>query len=274
MKWLDAIVYVLQKNIENGEDAPMRYTDIADAIMENSLRDSYGASPQNTVNVILRANTSLFNNVGLGLYSLTDEGKKYKPKTKTKPSIDDTLQNEEDVIVVDDKLKNELEKEYQSKIIKVFGMFWDRSKVNWSKGKLLGQQNSQSDPIEFNEVRGLYLLYDGREVVYAGQALEQPIIKRLKDHTKDRMSGRWNRFSWFGIDGVSPDGTITTVNDTITVNVGDLINAFEGLLIEGLEPRQNRKQGNKFGDEYIQANDSDMQQERAKIEIIKGLLTH
>lgn len=157
----------------------------------------------------------------------------------------------------------EIEKENKSKIIKIFGMFWDRTKINWADGKMEGQQNSKSDPLDFTNVRGIYLLYDGREVVYVGQALDSSILKRLKDHTRDRLSGRWNRFSWFGIDGINPDGSIAKVEDVFNVNLGDLINSLEGILIEGLEPRQNRKQGNKFGDEYIQVIDYEIQKEQA-----------
>ena len=49
----------------------------------------------------------------------------------------------------------------------------------------------------------------------------------------------------------------------LNINIGDLINSLEGILIEGLEPRQNRKQGNKFGDEYIQVIDYEIQKDQA-----------
>ncbi len=44
---------------------------------------------------------------------------------------------------------------------------------------------------------------------------------------------------------------------TFSIELKDMINAFEGIMIEGLEPRQNRKAGNEFGDEYIQISEND-----------------
>lgn len=265
MKWLDAIIKVLQNNkTESGDFEPMHYVDITNAIIDGNLRQKFGSTPQNTVNANITTHPNLFNSLGLGLYGLTEEGQKYAIKVIEPQQIDveqhvdvDELEETQEAINI------EIEKENKSKIIKIFGMFWDRTKINWADGKMEGQQNSKSDPLDFTNVRGIYLLYDGREVVYVGQALDSSILKRLKDHTRDRLSGRWNRFSWFGIDGINPDGSIAKAEDVFNVNLGDLINSLEGILIEGLEPRQNRKQGNKFGDEYIQVIDYEIQKEQA-----------
>lgn len=269
MKWVDAIISVLKNNrSESGEYEPMHYVDITNAIIDGNLRDKFGKTPQNTVNANINMNPTLFTNLGLGLYGLTEEGIKYEIEIPHKPSViealptidDETEEVQEDI---DPNISEEIEKDNKSKIIKVFGMFWDRAKVNWADNKMEGQQNSKSDPIDFKDIRGIYMLYDGREVIYVGQALDSPIVKRLKDHTRDRLSGRWNRFSWFGLDGINPDGTISKTEDKFTINLVDLINSLEGVLIEGLEPRQNRKQGNRFGDEYIQVIDSNIQKEQA-----------
>ena len=265
MKWLDAIIKVLQNNkSENGDFEPMHYVDITNAIIDGNLRQKFGGTPQNTVNANITTHPNLFNSLGLGLYGLTEEGQQYAVEENVPLQVNaeqhvdvDELEEAQEVI------NSEIEKENKSKIIKIFGMFWDRTKINWADGKMEGQQNSKSDPLDFTNIRGIYLLYDGREVVYVGQALDSSILKRLKDHTRDRLSGRWNRFSWFGIDGINPDGSIVKADDVLNVNIGDLINSLEGILIEGLEPRQNRKQGNKFGDEYIQVMDYEIQKEQA-----------
>lgn len=223
MKWIDAIVAVLQNNkAENGDYEPMHYVDITNAIIDGNFREKFGRTPQNTVNANITTHSNLFNSLGLGVYGLTEYGQKYEVKDKSKPYF-------EEQHIVDD----------------------------------LEEVQEDSDPIDFKDVRGIYLLYEGREVVYVGQALDSPIVKRLKDHTRDRLSGRWDRFSWFGLDGVNPDGSIVKVGDIFSVNISDLINSLEGILIEGLEPRQNRKQGNKFGDEYIQVVDYEIQKEQA-----------
>ena len=103
-------------------------------------------------------------------------------------------------------------------------------------------------------MRGVYLLYDFREVVYVGQAMgDSSIANRLKDHTRDRHASRWNRFSWFGIDKVDSDtGDIIATQDNISIDLNNLIDDLECLLIEEIEPRQNRKGGNNFGNEYYQ----------------------
>lgn len=269
MKWIDAIITVLQNSrTENDLYEPMHYVDITNAIIDGNLREKFGRTPQNTVNANITTHPNIFSSLGLGLYGLTEEGQRYKVKEKYQPSIEkqqyvDDEELEEIQEDSDPQINIEIEKENKSKIIKVFGMFWDRNKVNWTDGKMDGQQNSKSDPIDFKDIRGIYLLYDGREVIYVGQALDSSIVKRLKDHTRDRLSGRWDRFSWFGLDGINPDGTIAKTEDMLNINIGDLINSLEGILIEGLEPRQNRKQGNKFGDEYIQVIDYEIQKDQA-----------
>lgn len=267
MKWLDAIIKVLQNNkSENGDFEPMHYVDIANAIIDGNLRQKFGSTPQNTVNANITTHPNLFNSLGLGLFGLTEEGRKYTVVENSPLQVNEEQHVDVDVNELEEAqevINSEIEKENKSKIIKIFGMFWDRTKINWADGKMEGQQNSKSDPLDFTNIRGIYLLYDGREVVYVGQALDSSILKRLKDHTRDRLSGRWNRFSWFGIDGINPDGSIVKADDVLNVNIGDLINSLEGILIEGLEPRQNRKQGNKFGDEYIQVMDYEIQKEQA-----------
>lgn len=278
MKWIDAVIYTLQNNrTDSGDYEPMHYSEITDAIIENNLRSKFGLTPQNTVNATMTAHPDLFISLGLGIYGLTENGKEYIVKDAPTPTIEtpETPEIQEDTDSdtpeeSDPKIAEEIENENRSKIVKIFGMFWDRFKVNWSANKMQGQQNIKSDPIDFNEVRGIYLLYDGREIIYVGQAHDTPIFKRLKDHTKDRLSGRWNRFSWFGLDGIdSETGKIIKTSEDNNINLGDLLNSLEGILIEGLEPRQNRKQGNKFGDEYIQVSDPSMEKDKAQKYILE-----
>ena len=52
----------------------------------------------------------------------------------------------------------------------------------------------------------------------------------------------------------------------------NLANAFEAILIEGLEPRQNRKGGNDFGFEFIQVPDTEMEDEKMTMKVIQKLL--
>ena len=106
-------------------------------------------------------------------------------------------------------------------------------------------------PVDFCKQPGIYLLYDGREVIYAGRTTDRPLGKRLYEHTIDRMSTRWDRFSWFGFLPVSDNGSLGDL--PTTYDAGKLIPALESILIEALEPRQNRKRGDDLsGVEYLQ----------------------
>ncbi len=86
--------------------------------------------------------------------------------------------------------------------------------------------------------------------------------QRLFEHTRDRLTGRWNRFSWFGVRGVQDNGELTQI-PTVGIGVGGLIATMEALLIEGLEPPQNRRQGDGFNAvEFIQETDPEVVRER------------
>ena len=259
MKWIDAIIKVLNENKQdNGEYIPMHYRDVTNAIIERNLCKTYGITPQNTVNAYMSTHPDLFASSGGGYYGLSQAGIAYAENNinKTNDSKDADIED-----VQADQIKKEIEKENESKIIKLFGMFWDRSKIECERS-MKGRQNIRSGAVDFKDARGVYVLYDGREAIYVGQALKTPILKRLKDHTKDRLSGRWNRFSWFSVDGINQDGTIAMTDNKFPISLDDLINALEGIMIECMETSQNRKQGDDFGDEYIQDENPEVDKEQ------------
>ena len=131
-------------------------------------------------------------------------------------------------------------------IIKAFGMFWRRDWVDWTtKPALLGQQQEGADPVNFAEQSGVYLLHNGREVIYVGRLTEKRLATRLSEHTRDRLNGRWDRFSWFGLLKVTAEGKLVQ-EDIGSITREDIIVTLEALLVEGLEPRQNRKRGDAF----------------------------
>ncbi len=265
MTWTDAIIKVLQQNQNNGEYIPMHYIDITNSIVENNFKEILGKTPQNTVSAYLTTKRHLFESSGAGIYGLTDKGKKYEVINANSISLNKEKDDGKDPVII-----RKIEENERTKVIKVFGMYWNRDNISWEKSpKLLGQQSAGADHVDFSEIRGIYLLYDGREVIYVGQAINQPILQRLRQHTIDRLSGRWNRFSWFGIDGIdSVNGFVVKSAQLLNVDIANLANALEGIMIEGLEPRQNRKQGNQFGDEYLQVINKDIQKRRIINEFI------
>jgi hypothetical protein len=109
-----------------------------------------------------------------------------------------------------------------------------------------------------------YLLHDRREVVYVGRTTDRALGARLREHTTDRLGGRWDRFSWFGILPVKSDGTLAS-SPSEAFNIENLIATMEALLIEGLEPPQNRKRGDGFSAvEFIQTVDPEIEKRRER----------
>jgi hypothetical protein len=235
MEWLDAIIKVLEE-----ENSPLHYTEITDLIVKKNYRDKLGATPQQTVSSIItteikKGEKSIFEKVGRGIYKL---------KESSKSTISDIKVNDED----------------NFQIINSFGLYWNREHVNWKKSNpnLFGIQYEGADPVNFNEQIGIYLLYDSREIIYVGRAVDTNIAKRLKEHTQDRLAGRWNRFSWFGFYPVNNEGKLEKKFKN-NANSSELAQVIEAILIEVIEPRQNRKQGDSFnGKEFLQYEDEEI----------------
>ena len=238
LNWRDAIIRVLQ-----GQPDPMHYTGIAEAIAEQGLRSEFGATPAASVNATISVSLqnegedSPFIRAGRGLYALRN------PTTQPAPSVEATAEEPD-----------------ETGLINAFGMYWARANVLWvSTPLILGQQQPGSTPVDFCNQRGVYLLHDGRAVVYVGRTTDQPLGVRLRQHISDRLNGRWDRFSWFGVYPVAESGALNS-NARGSYTLDMLIVTMEALLIEGLEPPQNRKRGDDFrAVEFLQVEDPDIQ---------------
>lgn len=238
LTWKDAIIKVLQE-----EQRPLHYREIAQFIAERGYRKSLGATPQDTVSAQLstdvkyNGNDSVFIKVDKGVYSLRNE-----------------IINTETVIL---QKENESESNIRNGIINSYGIYWNRDLVHWkSYPNLLGIQTQGASEVNFQAQIGIYLLHDARETIYVGQAIRQSLGERLRQHTVDRLNGRWDRFSWFGFYPVNEDGSLEKISSTAELSMKDLGDLLEAILIEAIEPRQNRKQGDQFyGIEYMQKED-------------------
>lgn len=246
--WRDAIVKVLA---DAGE--PMRYTDIAEIIVTRGLKTKVGATPAAsvgaTISVSMRdeGNASPFVKVSRAVYGLRQSGR----AAAVAPA--------------------ETAGEDEAGFINAFGMNWRRDNVDWKTiPKLLGQQQG-GQPVDFCNQKGVYLLHDGSRVVYVGRTIDQPLGVRLRQHTTDRLNGRWDRFSWFGILGVNENGGLKAAPSE-TLSVETLTATMEALLIEGLEPPQNRKRGDDFSAvEFIQVEDPELRRRQLIEELRQGL---
>lgn len=245
LTWRKAIEKVL-----SASTTPLHYNEITEQITADGLRTNLGATPAATVSAHISTSikkdgaSSPYTRVGKGIYKLTKVREQKAGLAPVATETDDT--------------------EAQYEIISSFGMFWRRDAVEWvATPRLLGMQQIGATPVDFNKQLGIYLLYDGREVIYVGRSTERPLGRRLFEHTSDRMSSRWDRFSWFGLLPVSEEGSLGSL--PATFDAAKLIPALEAILIEALEPRQNRKRGDDLAAvEYIQRVDPEIEKKRIK----------
>ena len=248
LSWREAVLEVLKTSPE-----AMHYADIAETIAERELRTEFGATPAISVNVAISSSlqregaSSPFVRVSEGTYWLKNLSA--AAATSSAPLNDSSSAATQ-----------------EAGLINAFGMYWSRENVLWtSSPKILGQQQPGSAAVDFCNQHGVYLLYDGRSVVYVGRTTDQPLGVRLRQHVFDRLNGRWNRFSWFGVYEVSEDASLKSTAGA-NWNQSMLIATMEALLIEGLEPPQNRKRGDDFrAVEYLQLEDPQIQ----KTQILK-----
>ncbi len=244
--WKAAIKRVLMES-----DAPLHYTEISEQILTRGYYETDGATPAATVNAELSSSVkhdgdkSPFIRVGKGIFSLRGEtASTTLPGNKTK--------NQLPVVAAED--------ESSDSIIQSFGMYWQRDLVVWRNDlKMYGKQQALSKPVDFGKQKGIYILYDHHTVVYVGRAIDRPLGKRLYEHTVDRLGSRWNRFSWFGLLDVTQEGKLREIPFHSTLAA--LVATLEALLIEALEPPQNRKRGDDFSAiEYIQDIDPELKE--------------
>jgi hypothetical protein len=231
MTWIDAIERVLED-----EERPLHYSDMPELIAERGYRTNIGATPSVTIQVML--STHLKSNKDAKIVKV--ESGTYTLK-KLLNKVDD--------------FDEEGAEEY---IIQSFGIMWQRNQIHWkSNPDIFGAQSMCAVPVNFARQIGIYCLMDGRETIYVGQAFTQSIGERLYQHTKDRLSGRWDRFSWFGLYAADEKGNLTNSGESQRfISLENMCHTLEALLIECIEPRQNRKSGNKFsGIEYNQHQD-------------------
>lgn len=239
--WREAIMTVLRDSAE-----PLHYAQIAERIAERKLRADLGATPAATVasmvsvSISNEGEKSPFVRVGRGIYSLRGQ---VLPSSSPAPKPAET-------------------EEAETGLIHAFGMFWRRDRVLWSSPRLFGKQQADAKVVNFAEQNGVYLLHDGRSIVYVGRIIDRGLARRLKEHTTDRLEGRWDRFSWFGVRPVEDTGKLSDVPGR-TLDLETLIVTMEALLIEAVEPPQNRKRGDDFrAVEFMQVEDPEIKRTR------------
>jgi len=240
--WKDAIKAVLSSS-----DTPLHYAEISEQILSQGLYETDGATPAATVSAQITSSIkhdgekSAFIKVGKGIYTL---------RSKSSNPIEEIKTVQAKVVDDSDDIS----------IINSIGMYWRRDLVVWKNDvKIFGKQQAQSKQVDFSKQKGIYILYDHHTVVYVGRSIDRPLGKRLYEHTIDRLGSRWDRFSWFGLLDVTEDGLLKEVK--LNNSIPGIISALESILIETLEPPQNRKRGDDFtAVEYIQDIDQELKE--------------
>lgn len=244
--WKAAIIRVLGES-----DSPLHYTHISEQILSRGYYETDGATPAATVNAQIASSIkhdgekSPFIRVGKGIFAL-------KTALTTLPAPPEKQKKPTRELASD--------AEASDSIIRSFGMYWQRDLVVWRNDpKLFGKQQANSKPVDFGKQKGIYILYDHHTVVYVGRSVDRPLGKRLFEHTVDRLGSRWNRFSWFGLLDATDDGGLK--EPPFSNSLSSIIASLEALLIEALEPPQNRKRGDDFSAiEYIQDIDPELRE--------------
>jgi len=129
----------------------------------------------------------------------------------------------------------------QRMIIKVYGEFWSRHRVDWTARKLLGVRKGKKGCDLWNQ-RGIYALYKDFRIVYIGQADSRGIGVRLCEHRTDRFAERWDSFSFFGICKVGKDGAAKSAQ-RVTVTPTSVIRSLELMAILLSDAPLNRARG-------------------------------
>ena len=246
--WEQAVLQILNEAAE-----PMYCGDIADEILRRGLKTTVGKTPNFTVAGVisrLRARGTAIIRTQPGVYYLSkDEG--------TSPDVALAEANDElDATDVPENLA-----------VAAYGLHWERDKVDWSARRLLGYDIDPSldSAIDFANQQGVYLLHSWQSVVYVGKtsAREGGLFQRLHNHhSRQVWSGKWERFSWFGLRRIDEAGTIVDSPDSASKEVVTAL--MESVLIETLRPSFNNQQGHYMGTLYHQAIDPNIARSRAQ----------
>lgn len=254
MPWKDAIIKVLQD-----DDRPLHYREIAQFIGDRELRSRIGATPWNTVS---RDLSSMVNqddkDYDSRIRKADKVGRGYYEYVTSDSASDDNASFVEDPIPDDEEQDHD-----PNHIVRVpaFGLYWEKDKVRWNSGEILGCLAMGSRKVNFAGQKGVYLLHNGRSVVYVG-CTTNSLHARLRAHNRDHKSMHWDHFSWFGFCGVDEEsGELRSMPGK--VDSAHLTGILEAVLIEALEPPANGRRGDFLGIPYKQVPDPEIAREQS-----------
>lgn len=170
------------------------------------------------------------------------------------------------------------------RIVHNMGLYWHRDRVRWSGNRRVGQHRlagrrvdaRRRGEVDFWSQTGIYALYADYRLVYVGQAglTDRSCLGvRLKDHLADDLAGRWDMFSWFGLQPVLRNNSLRRRGNFNLTRRAHLANVLEGIVIEVAEPPMNSQKG-RFGkrvERYVQVDDSINSDDERHQEIVRSI---
>jgi hypothetical protein len=188
----------------------------------------------------------------------------------------------------DIKLDGDVSIPPQQALIRAYGLYWVRDAVNWEeqKPKLHGvRMKSKRTDLVVSEKKvnawhqqGVYALYSSGKLMYVGLALgTNGIGERLySHHTKPRLSGRWDSFSWFAFNGFDSNGKKhddrTSPKSRISSDLQTIVRTMELAVILTSDPAMNRASGKFSGAERINQDPDYMIKQPTNAEIMACLV--
>lgn len=160
-------------------------------------------------------------------------------------------------------------------LIPCYGLYWHRDQIAWDarQQQMLGSPTDEaSEIVDFANQWGVYILYYWPNITYVGRTTRS-LYARLKDHiAQSRRANEWDRFSWFGLRPVDENGNLAAPHPRL--DMGDIVAAFETLLITTLSPPFNDRSGERLGRRYLQVPDPIVEDRKRKAlaEQIKDIL--
>ena len=132
------------------------------------------------------------------------------------------------------------------------GIRWCRDLIEWSPSpEILGKRLATDQVIDFREQQGVFILYDGCDVVFVDHALWRGLGVRLWEHTHDALADRWDSFSWFGLLPMEASGELGDLPETYDSAV--VASSLVRVLVEALEPKLAHSRSRDLADvEYAQ----------------------
>lgn len=146
-----------------------------------------------------------------------------------------------------------------------YGLRWQKSLIVWGNQSsgILGDAAGDGVfmPVDCAPQAGIYVLYNGPNIAYVGRTVDS-LGQRLRSHSKDHKSARWDNFSWFGFKPMLEDGKWGDLPEN--ADVGHIIACMEGIMIEAMEPPVNGRRGDYMGTQYTQVPDPIIDEEQRK----------